>query len=92
MVRRIERADASILLNYLLIGIKTNSETSNNKRFAVIMAMLNEINKVEVTSKQLFDLVTRTFIELPKLKTSELIQLCEYCIDSIRLGDSKCTG
>lgn len=57
-----------------------------------MMAVLNEMNKVEITSKQSFDIITRTFIELPKLRISELISLCEYCTDSLRMGDSKCTG
>lgn len=62
------------------------------KRFKVMIAVLNEMNKIELTSKQSFDLITRTFIELPKLRTSELIDLCEYCMDSLRMGDPKCTG
>lgn len=63
-----------------------------NTRFNILMAMLEEMNKVEITSKQTFDLITRTFIELPKLRVSELMELCSYCIESLRLGDPKCTG
>lgn len=63
-----------------------------SNRFAILMAVLDEMNKVEITSKQTFDLITRTFIELPKLRASELVQLCEYCLESLRMGDPKCTG
>lgn len=86
IVKRIDRSDACILWNFLLIGCDSNT------RFAILYALLEEINKVEITSKQTFDLVTRTFIELPKLRVSELMQLCQYCVESMRLGDPKCTG
>lgn len=92
ITRRINRADATILWNFLLVGCESNTETMATKRFGVIMAVLNEINQVEVTSKQCFDLVTRIFIELPKLRVPELIEMCEYCVDSLRIGDAKCTG
>lgn len=92
IVKRIDRSDASILWNYLLIGCESNSETMSNTRFSILTAMLNEMNKVELTSKQTFDLITRTFIELPKLRVSELMELCTYCVESMRLGDPKCTG
>ncbi|XP_031616603.1 Fanconi anemia group I protein [Contarinia nasturtii] len=92
IVKRIDRSDATILWNYLLIGCESNSGSMNNTRFSILMAMLQEMNKVEITSKQTFDLITRTFIELPKLRPQELIQLCQYCVDSLRVGDPKCTG
>lgn len=92
IVKRIDRADATILWNYILIGCDTNSESMLNTRFVILMAVLDEMNKVEITSKQTFDLITRTFIELPKLRTTELMQLCQYCVESLRVGDPKCTG
>lgn len=61
-------------------------------RFVILLAVLEEMNKVEITSKQTFDLITRTFIELPKLRNVELIKLCQYCLESLRVGDPKCTG
>lgn len=64
----------------------------SNTRFSIISAVLNEMNKVEITSKQTFDLITRTFIELPKLRPAELMELCTFCIESLRVGDPKCTG
>lgn len=76
----------------MLIGCESNSESTANTRFAILKAVLDEMNKVEITSKQTFDLITRTFIELPKLRANELIELCQYCVDSLRLGDPKCTG
>lgn len=63
-----------------------------SSRFAVLMAVLDEMNKCEITSKQTFDLITRMFIELPKLRVHELTQLCQYCLESLRVGDPKCTG
>lgn len=92
IVKRIDRSDASILWNYLLIGCESHSESMAQTRFAIISAVLEEMNKVEITSKQTFDLITRTFIELPKLRVSELMHLCSYCVESLRVGDPKCTG
>lgn len=92
VTKRIDRSDGSILWNYIFIGCDSNSDTMATKRFNIMMAVLNEMNKIEITSKQSFDLMTRTFIELPKLRVSELISLCEYCSDSLRMGDPKCTG
>lgn len=92
IIKKIDRSDASILWNYLFVGCDSPSEALATKRFNILMAVLNEMNKVEITSKQSFDLITRTFIELPKLRVSELITLCEYCTDSLRMGDPKCTG
>lgn len=56
------------------------------------MAVLQQMNKVEIHAKQCFEMITRLYIELPKMKNSQLIDLCEYCIDSIRMGDPKCVG
>lgn len=92
IVKRIDRSDASILWNYLLIGCESNSESMANTRFSIISAVLDEMNKVEITSKQTFDLITRTFIELPKLRAAELMELCTFCIESLRVADPKCTG
>lgn len=92
MVKRIDRSDGNILWNFLLNGCESNSEAMANKRFGIVMAVLNEMNQVEISSKQCFDLITRLFIELPKLRVSELIKVCEYCVDSLRMGDPKCTG
>lgn len=86
------RSNASIFWNFMLVGFKAHLDADATKRFSVIMAVLDQLNKVEVPSKQTYDLITRLYIELPKLKSSELIKLAEYCIDSLRNGDPKCTG
>lgn len=91
MNERMGRAEAIVFWNYLLSGFQWN-ETASKKQFTVIMAVLNELNKKEINSKQAFDLITRLFIELPKLSGSQLIELSEYCFDSLRMGDPKCTG
>lgn len=93
MVKRIDRSDAVILWNFVLIGLQHNSDSDlADKLFSVLTAVFDEMNKVEITSKQTFDLVTRTFIDLPKLRVSQLIHLVQYCIDSLRIGDNKCLG
>lgn len=92
IIKRIDRSEANILWNFLLIGCESNSESISSKRFAIISSVLEEMNKVEISSKQTFDLITRTFIELPKLRVTELMHLCSYCVESLRVGDPKCTG
>lgn len=91
-VERVGRADTTTFWNFLLSGFKCNSEAAAAKRFAVIIAVLNQINKTEITSKQCFELITRLFIELPKLSSAQLIELSQYCVESLRTGDPKCTG
>lgn len=56
------------------------------------MAVLNQLNKVEVSHKHCFDLVIRIFGELPKFKDRQLVELVEFCVDSIRFADPKCIG
>ena len=80
-----------VFWNFLLIGFQNNGQSAT-KRFEIIMAVLQEINKVEVNTKQSLDLITRLFVELPKMSNAQLVDLTEYCIDSIRTGDPKCTG
>lgn len=86
------RAEAVVFWNYFLSGCQWNNDTASNKQFTVIAAVLNQLNQKEINSKQVFDLITRLFIELPKLTGGQLIELSEYCIDSLRMGDIKCTG
>lgn len=58
----------------------------------VIIAVLNQLNAVEVYAKQSFEIITRLFIELPKLKNDQIVELCQYCMDSLQLSDPKCVG
>lgn len=92
MKERLGRTEAIIFWNYFLSGCQWDGQDASAKQFTVIMAVLNELNKREIPSKQTFDIITRLFIELPKLGGKQLIDLCEYCIDSLRMGDIKCTG
>lgn len=71
------------------MGFST-SEESSDKRFSVVIAVLNQLNKIELSTKQGLDLITRLFIDLPKFSSSQLTELCEYCVESIRIGDPKC--
>lgn len=91
-VECVGRADMTVFWNFLLCGFKCNADATANKRFAVIISVLHQINKTEVTSKQCFELITRLFIELPKLSSGQLVELSQYCIESLRTGDPKCTG
>lgn len=58
----------------------------------VVAAVLNQLNAIEMSAKQSFEIITRLFIELPNMKNAHLVELCEYCIESLRLGDPKCSG
>lgn len=92
MVGRIGRADAVVFWNYMLSGLRSSTDRTANKRFAIIINVLNELNKKDVPSKQMFDIVTRCFIELPKLNVAELVEICEHCIDSLRIEQPKSIG
>lgn len=92
MMRHLGRQDATILWNYMLIGLNSKSGRIAARKFNLIMNVLNELYKKSIPQKQCIDLVTRLFIELPKVTIDELVQLCQHCIDSIRIQSSKCTG
>lgn len=58
----------------------------------IVLAALNQLNRVEVSQKHSFDLIIQMFGELHKFNEYQLIELVEFCIDSMRLGDPKCVG
>lgn len=68
------------------------SRNSTGDLFRIVRAALDQLNRVEVPQKQSFDIVIRLFAELGRFDAAQLIELCEYCVDSLRLGDPKCTG
>lgn len=92
MLRHLGRPEAMIIWNFMLNGLHSNSERTASKRFHLILSVLNELYKKNVPQKQCFDIVTRLFIELPKLTSEELVDLCQHCIESLKIKSSKCTG
>lgn len=56
------------------------------------MAVLNAMNAIEVAQNRCYDIVIRLYNELPKFNAFHLIELVEFCMDSMRLGDPKCIG
>lgn len=92
MLRHLGRPDAVIIWNFMLNGLNSSSERTASKRFHLIINVLNELYKKSVPQKQCFDIVTRLFIELSKLSSGELVELCQQCIDSLKIKSSKCTG
>lgn len=92
MILNIGRSDGVILWNFILSGLNSNSERISSKRFQLILNVLNELYKRSVPQKQCFDIVTRLFIELPKLSSGELAVLCQHCIDCLRIQAPKCLG
>ncbi|XP_052893741.1 Fanconi anemia group I protein [Anopheles moucheti] len=89
IVSNIDSIDGYTLWHFTLLGL-AHSERSARKRFELVMAVLQHLNVVELTTKQMFDLVARFLTDLPSLTPEQLVEICELCIESIRAGDPKC--
>ncbi|XP_053663120.1 Fanconi anemia group I protein [Anopheles marshallii] len=89
VVSNIDSIDGYTLWHFTLLGL-AHSERSARKRFELVMAVLQHLNVVELTTKQIFDMVARFLTDLPSLTPEQLVEICELCIESIRAGDPKC--
>uniref|UniRef100_A0A182Y8A9 Fanconi anemia group I protein n=1 Tax=Anopheles stephensi TaxID=30069 RepID=A0A182Y8A9_ANOST len=90
VVSSIDSIDGYTLWHFTLLGL-AHSERSANKRFDLVMAVLQHLNVVELSTKQIFDLIARFLTDLPSLTSEQLVEICELCVESIRAGDPKCT-
>ncbi|XP_055838956.1 Fanconi anemia group I protein [Episyrphus balteatus] len=88
---KLGRSDCAAFWNYLLQGFSRNAE-SKAKRFTCVQAFLTEISKVELTYKQMYDLITRLCLDLPSFTSEQLINIVDHCVDAIKIGDPKCVG
>ncbi|KAL1398799.1 hypothetical protein pipiens_008679 [Culex pipiens pipiens] len=84
-------ADGFTLWHFVLLGMTHSSKTSD-KRFQITMAVLQQLNRVELATKVAFDIVSRLVLDLPKFGPDQLVEILEYCVESIRAGDPKCMG
>lgn len=87
----ITSTDGFTLWHFILLGL-AHSSKSKEKRFQVTLAVLNQLNKTELSTKVVFDIVSRLVLDLPKFSSEQLVEIMEYCVDSIRAGDPKCMG
>lgn len=88
---KLGRSDCAVFWNYLLQGFSREAD-SRGKRFHCVQAFLSEISKVELTYKQMYDLITRLCLELPNFTSEQLLTIVEHCVDAIKIGDPKCVG
>lgn len=56
------------------------------------MAVLEQLNVIELNLNKSFNIVTRLFEDLPNFTSSELVEIVDWCLESIRAGDPKCIG
>ncbi|KAJ6650095.1 Fanconi anemia group I protein [Pseudolycoriella hygida] len=90
---RIKQCDDTFLSYWDGILIATdNVPECNEKRFKIVSAVLDQLNKVLIAYKSAFDIVSRLFLDLPKFSPAQLIEFAEYCTESMRCGDAKCVG
>ncbi|XP_058450886.1 Fanconi anemia group I protein [Malaya genurostris] len=87
----IKTADGFTLWHFVLVGL-AHSSKSQEKRFQVALAVLNQLNRTELSTKVVFDIVSRLVLDLPKFSADQLVEILEYCVESIRAGDPKCMG
>lgn len=91
MTSNIATTDGFTLWHFILLGL-AHSSKSKDKRFQVTLAVLNQLNKTELSTKVVFDIVSRLVLDLPKFSSEQLVEIMEYCVESIRAGDPKCMG
>ncbi|XP_013097656.2 Fanconi anemia group I protein [Stomoxys calcitrans] len=89
---KLGRHDCTTLWNYLLQGFNPNNFDSREKRFACVKCFLDGLLKVELTYKQMYDLITRLCQDLNTFSSEHLVEILEHCIDGLRMGDPKCVG
>ncbi|XP_050076558.1 Fanconi anemia group I protein [Anopheles maculipalpis] len=89
VVSSIDSIDGYTLWHFTLLGL-AHSERSAGKRFELVMAVLQHLSVVELSTKQIFDLIARFLTDLPSLTPEQLVEICELCVESIRAGDPKC--
>ncbi|XP_058815005.1 Fanconi anemia group I protein [Topomyia yanbarensis] len=87
----IKTADGFTLWHFVLIGL-AHSSKCKEKRFQVTLAVLNQLNRTELSTKAVFDIVSRLVLDLPKFSAEQLVEIMEHCVESIRAGDPKCMG
>ncbi|XP_050081873.1 Fanconi anemia group I protein isoform X2 [Anopheles aquasalis] len=89
VVSNLQSIDGYTLWHYTLLGLGY-SDACREKRFELIMAVLRHTNVVELSTKQIFDLIARLLTDLPTFSSDQLVEMCELCIEFIRVGDPKC--
>uniref|UniRef100_A0A182JNR2 Fanconi anemia group I protein n=1 Tax=Anopheles christyi TaxID=43041 RepID=A0A182JNR2_9DIPT len=89
VVSNIDSIDGYTLWHFTLLGL-ASSDRCATKRYELVMAVLQHLNVVELSTKQVFDLIARLLTDLPSFTPENLVEICEHCIESIRAGDPKC--
>ncbi|XP_035772675.1 Fanconi anemia group I protein-like isoform X2 [Anopheles albimanus] len=89
VVSNLQSIDGYTLWHHTLLGLGY-SDACREKRFELVMAVLRHTNAVELSTKQMFDLIARLLTDLPTFSSNQLVEMCELCIESIRAGDPKC--
>lgn len=92
LISKLGRNDCIQFWNYLLQGFDISKMESREKRFACVKCFLDSLLKIEFSYKQSYDLITRLCQELETFPVEQLVEIMEYCVDSMRAGDPKCVG
>lgn len=90
-VTNINRSEGVTLWNYILIGC-SGSEKLKKIKFKIVIAVLEQLNVIELNLNKSFNIITRLFEDLPNFTSSELVEIVDWCLESIRAGDPKCIG
>lgn len=72
-------------LNYLMQSF-VDTDASHSKRIQVIKVLLSKVENNEGRSSQNNAIVSRIQVELPKLKTQHLVEICNLCMAYIQKG------
>lgn len=83
------RSEGVTLWNYILIGC-SGSENLKKKKFKIVLAVLEHLNVIELNLNRSFNIITRLFEDLPNFTSIELVEIVDWCLESIRAADPKC--
>ncbi|KAJ9598017.1 hypothetical protein L9F63_026879 [Diploptera punctata] len=82
--------DAPQLLNYIYQGIPKN-DNMNEKRFKTTERVLKEMQSNKLQNMQVNAIISRLALEVEKLNSAHIVQLCEYCINYIQQDNGEQT-
>ncbi|EEZ98882.2 Fanconi anemia group I protein homolog-like Protein [Tribolium castaneum] len=82
---RLTNSNFTYTWNYILEGL-AESPNSHNKRYGVVLSVIEELDRSEVSSFHSNAITSRICTELAKFQTEHLLKLCDFCVESLQSG------
>lgn len=69
--------------DYLLEAF-TDSPQSHDKRFKVVMSVLKALETSDISTTNCQRIVQKLGVKLSKFKVEHLVEMCDFCLESIQ--------